>query len=68
MYKVKITFVKQETTHTFEYKDFSDALNDYYYNCKHMGDHAGYVSGEWIVSLINTDNDIIKQLKLSSIL
>ena len=66
MNKVTITFLEAGSKHTFEFKDFSEALKFYYDQCKHMGDHAGYVKGEWIVSLI-INNEIYKQLKLTSI-
>jgi len=66
MNKVKISFVNQERNHTFEFKIFTDALNCYWDKCKEMGEHAGLVEGEWVVSRITENNEINKQLKLTS--
>jgi len=66
MYKVTVTFLHKERNHTFEFRTFTDALDFYYDQCKRMGDHAGLVEGEWVVSLI-FNNKIYKQLKLTSI-
>lgn len=65
MNKVTVTFLHNDNKFTFEFKFFVDALKEYYNQCKNMGDHAGYVEGEWIVSLI-INNEIYKQLKLTS--
>jgi hypothetical protein len=66
MNKVTVTFLHNDNKFNFEFKEFSDALQEYYNQCKHMGHHAGYVKGEWIISLI-INNEIYKQLKLISI-
>jgi len=66
MNKVTVTFLHKERNHTFEFRTFADALDCYYDQCKGMGDHAGLVEGEWIVSLLTEKNEIYKQLKLTS--
>jgi len=66
MYKVTVNFLYKERSHTFEFRNFADALDCYYDQCKGMGDHAGLLEGEWLISLITENNEIYKQLKLIS--
>lgn len=64
-YKVKIVFRDGSTT-VFPPECYELANITYERFALKFADHASALDGEWIIAMLNEDNSILKQLKLTS--
>lgn len=64
-YKVKVVYRSGDTFH-FKFDDYEIANITYERYCIKFADNASCLEGEYIIALLNENNSIMKQLKLTS--
>ena len=66
-YKVKVVYRNGVSFH-FKFDDYEIANITYERYCLKFADSASTLEGEYLIAMINEDNIIMKQLKLTSTL